>query len=239
MTSKLGHGAARDIYALLYAMCKANGGSYKCSHAYISERVQYDKQQCKQALKQLANAGYIERVNNSAGGRGCLTEYTCKKGCDLPPLIGAKKGYDLTPLIDEKRGTKKPPLIDPPYKYILNNNKVDEKENNIKESAAINRSTAPKPQPRFIKPTIEQVKVYIAAKGYSVDAEHFYNYYESQGWRVGRNPMKDWQAAVRTWEAKDKQQQYGKHRTNSTIANAVEAAKLGIALADAQRAAGY
>ena len=232
MSKQLGQGIHRDIYALLYSLCKANGGSYKCSFAYIMERISCTEFECRYNIKKLIKAGYLERINNSAGGRGCVSEYICKKGCEQSNPLQVKKGENNLTL----KGCEK----SNPYKYnINNNNKVIEKENNIKESAAINRSTAPTTQPRFIKPTIEQVKVYITAKGYSVDAEHFYNYYESQGWRVGRNPMKNWQAAVRTWEAKDKQQQYGKHRTNSTIANAVEAAKLGIALADAQRAAGY
>ena len=52
---------------------------------------------------------------------------------------------------------------------------------------------------RFTPPTIEQVKQYCTDKSLSVDAERFCAYYESNGWRVGRNAMKDWQAAVRTW----------------------------------------
>lgn len=52
---------------------------------------------------------------------------------------------------------------------------------------------------RFIAPSINEVKSYCTEKGLSVDAEHFVAYYESNGWRVGKNPMKDWQAAVRTW----------------------------------------
>ncbi len=57
---------------------------------------------------------------------------------------------------------------------------------------------------RFTKPTLEEVKAYIDEKGYSVDAERFINYYESNGWKVGRNPMKDWQATVRNWASKEK-----------------------------------
>lgn len=52
---------------------------------------------------------------------------------------------------------------------------------------------------RFVKPTIEEIEDYINEKGYQVDAHKFYDYYESNGWRVGRNPMKDWRAAIRNW----------------------------------------
>ena len=52
----------------------------------------------------------------------------------------------------------------------------------------------------FTKPTIDEVKEYIESRHTDVDAERFWNYYESNGWKVGRNPMKDWKACVRTWE---------------------------------------
>ena len=52
---------------------------------------------------------------------------------------------------------------------------------------------------RFKAPTVEEVRAYILEKGYSVDAESFVDYYTSKGWVVGKSPMKDWRAAVRTW----------------------------------------
>lgn len=54
---------------------------------------------------------------------------------------------------------------------------------------------------RFVPPTVDEVTAYIREKGYSVDADKFVAYYESNGWRVGKNPMKDWKAALRTWQA--------------------------------------
>ena len=53
---------------------------------------------------------------------------------------------------------------------------------------------------RFIPPTIEEARDYIASKGYHVDAEKFVNFYESKGWYVGKNKMKNWHAAIATWE---------------------------------------
>lgn len=52
----------------------------------------------------------------------------------------------------------------------------------------------------FKPPTIEAVKEYCAERQNNVDAEKFVDYYTSNGWKVGKNPMKDWKAAVRTWE---------------------------------------
>ena len=56
------------------------------------------------------------------------------------------------------------------------------------------------PQKRFAKPTIEEVEAYCQERNKGVDAQRWYDYYSSNGWKVGKNPMKDWKAAVRTWE---------------------------------------
>lgn len=57
---------------------------------------------------------------------------------------------------------------------------------------------------RFVKPSIDQIKAYCTERGYPVDAQRFYDYYESNGWMVGKNHMKDWQAAVRNWNQRDR-----------------------------------
>lgn len=57
---------------------------------------------------------------------------------------------------------------------------------------------------RFTPPTVDEISAYCQARGNKVNPERFFNYYSSQGWHVGKNPMKDWKAAVRTWESDDK-----------------------------------
>ena len=70
----------------------------------------------------------------------------------------------------------------------------------------IPKDVADKPpaRKRFVPPTVPMVAAYCEEKGYHVDAERFVSYYEAIGWKVGRNPMKSWQAAVRTWASKGK-----------------------------------
>ena len=58
---------------------------------------------------------------------------------------------------------------------------------------------------RFQKPSIEDVRAYIFEQGYKVDADTFFDYYESKGWTVGKSPMKDWKAAIRNWNRNQKQ----------------------------------
>ena len=76
------------------------------------------------------------------------------------------------------------------------------KDNNNKEKD----TNVSKKKQGFVKPTIDEVAAYIIEKGYHFDAERFHAYYESNGWMVGRNKMKDWKAACRTWEGKRKEE---------------------------------
>lgn len=58
---------------------------------------------------------------------------------------------------------------------------------------------------RFQKPSLEEIRSYCQERGNKVDPEQFYNFYESKGWVVGKSPMKDWRASVRTWEKREKE----------------------------------
>ena len=56
------------------------------------------------------------------------------------------------------------------------------------------------PTPKFIEPTVDQVKEYCLERKNNVDAQKWHDFYTCKGWMVGKNKMKDWKAAVRTWE---------------------------------------
>ena len=72
----------------------------------------------------------------------------------------------------------------------------------------------------FGKPTVQDVIEYVLEIGSTVDAKSFWDYYESNGWRVGRNPMKDWRATVRQWQSRNQQGNYsnGKPQQRKTHA---------------------
>ena len=57
---------------------------------------------------------------------------------------------------------------------------------------------------RFTKPTLDEVRAYCQERNNKVDPESFIDFYESKGWKIGKDTMKDWKAAVRTWERRDK-----------------------------------
>ena len=89
---------------------------------------------------------------------------------------------------------------------ILNNKRTNNKRINIKGENA---------SQRFIPPTLYEVREYCSERNNSVDPEKFIDYYTANGWKVGRNKMKDWKASVRTWErnefnsGKKEQKKYG------------------------------
>lgn len=70
-------------------------------------------------------------------------------------------------------------------------------------------------------PTLDDVKAYCSERGNKVDPERFIDYYTANGWKVGKNPMKDWKAAVRTWERGEVQ----KTRKRNTLMNYEEKGK--------------
>ena len=53
---------------------------------------------------------------------------------------------------------------------------------------------------RFVPPTVEEVATYCRERNNAVDAENFVDFYTAKGWKIGKDTMKDWKAAVRTWE---------------------------------------
>ena len=79
--------------------------------------------------------------------------------------------------------------------------KVKVKENlKVKENAKAFCAETPR---CFTKPTVDEIRLYCRERGNTIDGQRFFDFYEAKGWRVGNQPMKDWQAAVRTWEGRD------------------------------------
>ncbi len=72
------------------------------------------------------------------------------------------------------------------------------KQNKTKEN--VSKDTSKK---TFVIPDLYEVETYCKERGNCLDAQKFIDFYTSKGWMVGKNRMKDWKAAVRTWEAKD------------------------------------
>jgi hypothetical protein len=66
---------------------------------------------------------------------------------------------------------------------------------------------------RFIKPTIDELTAYCNEFALNIDPKHFIDYYESNGWKINKNPMKDWQATARNWNRRNYNKPSGKKQT--------------------------
>lgn len=90
---------------------------------------------------------------------------------------------------------------------VTNAGKVKQTDpDNVNDNDLKERHLKVSKEKRFAPPTMENVSGYCREMGYCIDAERFVDFYESKGWMVGKNKMKDWKAAVRTW-AKSAQSQ--------------------------------
>ena len=111
-----------------------------------------------------------------------------------------------TEYVDELKLLK---MINQKYEFIIENdiakpmlsqNSIEEnsiEENSIKENAK---------RKVFTKPTIDEIQEYCNERNNGINAEAFYDFYESKNWYVGKNKMQDWKACIRTWERRDGKQ---------------------------------
>lgn len=130
----------------------------------------------RSALGELEEAGYLhrERVREQGKLGKCIYVIT--------DTLKPEKPNVENPLVEN-------PVVENPAQY------------NTKESNTNKSNTK---RYRFTPPTVEEVQEYVNEKGYKVNAQRFVDYYSSKGWTIGRNsPMKNWQAAVRTWASND------------------------------------
>jgi phage replication O-like protein O len=95
--------------------------------------------------------------------------------------------------------SKKQPVIKKATTVIKNDNKVLSKMRDTKESK---ETIQKKSNSRFTPPSIDQVREYCLERKNNVDWKKWYNFYSAKGFMIGKNKMKDWRAAVRTWEDK-------------------------------------
>ena len=120
---------------------------------------------------------------------------------DLAKYDYIKVEYELSGKEIKKRiirlsGTHK---YDEVFTKVVEGYSQKAKENNTSNNNTSNKKEIYK-EKRFQKPSLEEVKEYCIERGNSVNAEQFIDFYESNGWKVGKNSMKDWKACVRTWE---------------------------------------
>lgn len=185
MINRLGiKGITLSVYAIIYGFSQDGESEFTGSLQYLCDFTGgTSKPTIIKALKELVEKGYIIRREEYTNG----VQFNRYKA-NLPLLKNFNGGSK-----EILTGTVK--NLNEGSKETLPNNNINNK--NIINSDIGNEEQKRK---RFAPPTLEEVKAYCAERKNSVDAERFIDYYTSNGWLVGKNKMKDWKAAVRTWE---------------------------------------
>lgn len=202
-------GSELIAYALIYGLT-IHESDFHGTAKYLSTWLGISEKKCYRVLNSLCERNLIIKFSN---GRNIRYE------ANLDSSILEPKSAKTEPNDSSKREPKKSAKTEPNNTIIDNSNidinrdKRNNKENPI-ESLFSDEDIKPK---RFIKPTIEQIRSYCKERNNGIDAQSFFDYYESVGWKVGNKPMKDWRAAVRTWERNRKPDKPQPQQTQLTI----------------------
>lgn len=160
-------------FAIVWGFSQDGQSYYNGGSSYLSRWLGITKDNCRAVLKRLEGKGVIEKHDVYMNGvRFCQYRATTPK-----TTVGTAE----TAFTTAKTG-------DSNYNSNNNSNNI----NNIESSA----------RARFIKPSIEDIDNYCRERMNGINAKEFFYHYEANGWKVGPTPMKDWKAAIITWETK-------------------------------------
>lgn len=173
MSTELGIQSKNEmlLYALIYSY--SDGGSaFYGSTEYLAKRLGSSKSRIIKVLNEMVAKGLI--IKKTAGRFNFYVtnyNYVCNTE---------------EPTVSVQHPTRC--QIDTESSVVPTPNNIN---NNINDTISVKR---------FVKPNVEEIEHYCKERNNSVDAQQFFDYYESKGWKIGKSPMKDWKAAVRTWE---------------------------------------
>ena len=176
MSTELGIQSKNEmlLYALIYSY--SDGGSaFYGSTEYLAKRLGSSKSRIIKVLNEMVSKGLIIK-KTSGRFNFYVTNFNYVCNTEEPPVS-----------VQHPEGCQ----VDTEASVIPTPNNIN---NNIKNNISVTR---------FVKPNVEEIEAYCKERNNSVDAQQFFDYYESKGWKVGKSPMKDWKSAVRTWERND------------------------------------
>ena len=174
-------------------------------YAIISAEVRYDKNITANAKLLYAEITALLNMNGECFATNkYFSNLYGKSVVTISKWIGEliSNGY-ISSFYSYKEGTKE---IDRRYLSILKGGIKENDKRGIKEkfkdnNTSINNNiTYSNNKVRFKKPSIEDINNYCIERNNNIDAETFFDFYESKDWKIGKNKMKSWKACVRTWE---------------------------------------
>ena len=168
------------LYGEITALSNKSGECY-AGNNYFANLYEVTKETISRWIKHLKDLGYIDsKIIYKEDTKEIQKRVIIINGVPIDKKIN-------TYIPNNQEGIDK--------KVKENNTSINNTSINIKEN--IKRKV-------FKKPTLDELKEYCLSSSLSVDYQYFYDYYESNGWKVGKNPMKDWKATLRNWDRKNK-----------------------------------
>lgn len=168
-------------YAVIFGFSQDGESTFTGSLAYLSRKMMCSRGKTISALKRLVDLGLVQKIDITRNG---------VKFCEYRAYIPETGGTSEAP-----GSTSQVPVGSTPD---APNNISYENKDKI-QKGIYNSAHA-----KFTPPTLEEVTAYCRERQNGIDPQTFIDHYTSNGWRVGNAPMKDWQAAVRTWEQRRK-----------------------------------
>lgn len=156
------------------------------------------------ARKRAVEAGWL---HYEPGGKGRVGKYWVGIPPEFAELSDDPLDEDFLSTSGETNALSSPPVVkETGGKPVIlstggerSGGEAGEKRGTSGDHSYLNLNPTPK-RARFTPPTIEEVTAYCRERKNTVDPQAWYDHYTSNGWKVGKNAMKDWKAAVRTWE---------------------------------------
>lgn len=185
-----------------------NRGQLPISISYLEKRWNWTTKRVRVFLKMLENEGMITKViakgNPTTILNICNYEYYSGTGQGKghsKGTCGARRGQQVVEQGEQRKEIYPPSPPDGGPGGVAENGRSplissDSSTDSPGRAAGGGKGHGG----RFQKPTLEEVGAYCAERRNCVDPSSFVDFYESKGWMIGRNKMKDWKAAVRTWE---------------------------------------
>lgn len=194
------------IYAVIYSFSQEEGCWYTGSQQYLADWIQGSKMTVRTVLTSLMERGYIDKKEEFVNG----VKFCRYKASFTPPGKNFAQGANSD---DENFAEGAKNLPGDSKNFAEGGQKFCPIHNNKEYNKEYNKERGKK---AFSKPTVSEIEEYCRENNYNIDANQFFDFYESKGWMVGKNKMKSWKAAVRTWEARNRPKQ---QQPNSNYAN--------------------
>ena len=187
------------ILDYLYFICNSKNEKIEEQRINGYTWVDYNKILSDIPLLRIKSKGALSRRVKKMEASGFIKLIERRKnGHKLKYFTLTKKSNSLFPQTHD-------PIHENENPIHLNSYPIDENEpiSTIKDYTNKNNIIKNKRVLSFFKPTIDDVKLYCLERNNNIDAETFFDFYESKDWLVGKNKMKDWKASVRTWEQRE------------------------------------